>query len=339
MYFWRHGWTLDDWYSQPNILHYFKSFGFINSDNTEIDDSTNGTEGLLYNYTSSAKIKWRYDTYANSNFNFFAVSWNTNLPKQNWGTTWGCTGMDFYGHTGRYDLTAVRGDGDHSVSGSYQTYKTFFIPLKNNGFFFNERNYGADNMRQIDTDKSQIPKLWTSGKAFEQNYEDISGHIIVPGESSQVTRASCVNVLGIPVMNNIDNNDFIYLILSKYKYNYGYADNAGKSWIKMIDSVNDNDLILHEAIPDFSQYSVIMDNDIGTQAQQATADTFYRSHIDLSQNVCTLVKFPYENTFLDNLFIMTTAPTKVTDEASFFTINNRNFMKVFENIVVELPTN
>lgn len=336
MYFWRHGWTLDDWYSSPNVLYYLKNFGFINADNTEIDDTSMGTQNLLYTNTSSTKIKWKYDTYANESFNYLAVSWNTNMPKTAWGTSYGFTGLDFYGHSTRYDLTQVRYDGDHGTQGGWQTYKNFFIPLKNNGFFFNERNYGVDNANyHIDEDKSQIPKLWTSGKSYEINYEETHGRQI--NDRATGLYGTCTNVLGIPVMNNVLNNDFIYLILSKYKY--GGDNGNNKSYIKMIDSVNDMNLVLREPIPDFSQYTGIMNAGIGTKEQQATADTFYQSHIDLARNVCTLVKFPYENTFLDNLYIMTTAPTTITDEVSFFTINNRNFMKVFENIVVELPTN
>lgn len=338
MYFWRHGWSINDWYNQPNILYYFKNFGFINSDNTEIDDTQNGTQNLVHNYTSSAKIKWKYDTYANSTFNNIVVNWNTLRPNDGWGEAEnsGVTGMDFYGHNGRYNLTAMRSYGDSMITGTYQTYKTFFIPLKNNGFFFNERNYGQDNSGyQIDNDKSQIPKLWTTGTGYEENYEKTAGRQLNFNTIGSYT--SCVNILGIPVMNDIIGNDFIYLILSKYKY--GGNNGTGKSWIKIIDSVNDNNLTLREPIPDFSQYNQIIENNIGTKAQQATADTFYQSHINLARNVCTLVKFPYGNTFLNNLYIMTTAPTTITDEASFFTINNRNFMKVFENIVVELPSN
>lgn len=75
---------------------------------------------------------------------------------------------------------------------------------------------------------------------------------------------------------------------------------------------------------------------------------------DVKQNICTMIKYPYLNGFLSNLFLITTAPQKgyVRDDSSwnpspdacglenkFFSFNGRNFYGIYANVAVELPAN
>lgn len=74
---------------------------------------------------------------------------------------------------------------------------------------------------------------------------------------------------------------------------------------------------------------------------------------DVKQNICTMIKYPYENGFLSNLFIVTTAPVQgqlaqgttfipcdsTGLENKFFSFNGRNFYGIFANLAVELPAN
>ena len=61
-------------------------------------------------------------------------------------------------------------------------------------------------------------------------------------------------------------------------------------------------------------------------------------HFDYQPNICTLVKYPLEDGYIGNLYLMTTAPVnKVTEDGMFFSIGNRNFFNVYGNLVVELP--
>lgn len=62
-------------------------------------------------------------------------------------------------------------------------------------------------------------------------------------------------------------------------------------------------------------------------------------HFDYQPNICTLVKYPLEDGYIGNLYLMTTSPVnKVTEDGMFFSIGNRNFFNVYGNLVVELPT-
>lgn len=77
---------------------------------------------------------------------------------------------------------------------------------------------------------------------------------------------------------------------------------------------------------------------------------------DIKQNTLTLIKAPYHNSFLNNLYIATTIPREgdpVTINTlgeivplpstgldnKFFSFNGRNFYGVYGNLVVELPAN
>lgn len=335
MEFWRHGWTMDDWRNFPYILTSLKNFGFIDArTDEEIDDTSYGDQDIYASNTKTTPLKWKYDANANwtQRTGCLAVNFNTNTYGAYWGSYFGNNGIDIcfadsVYYTAGYNLTANTPESNDTGS----NYQTFFIPLKNNGFFFNGRIVTTDsNGYRIDNDHSTIPRLWTSCKDLMQNYEDTEGRTI---NLSTTCNWSCLNFLGIPVTQNLGYTNFLYLVLGKYKYV------TTKDRYKISDGTITYDMTLHEGIPNFSQYEQVKDYYPGTKDQQAIQDAYYQSHIDMTRNVCTLVKYPYESVLLDNLFIMTTAPTTFTDEAGFFTINNRNFMKVFENLVVELPIN
>ena len=59
---------------------------------------------------------------------------------------------------------------------------------------------------------------------------------------------------------------------------------------------------------------------------------------NVNSNVCTLTRVPFENTFLDGLFLATTYPMQ-SIEGKVFSFGGRNFLGVYENLVVELPSN
>jgi hypothetical protein len=76
-------------------------------------------------------------------------------------------------------------------------------------------------------------------------------------------------------------------------------------------------------------------------------------YTDVKQNICTMIKYPYNNNFVSNLYLITTVPvlgkkasgsgTVNCDstglENKFFSFNGRNFYGVYANLAVELPAN
>lgn len=312
MEFWRHTWSIDDWEAYPTILTNFKNFGFVRAfDGSEIDDY-NDFQEIASPYQSSypvsaTKIKWRYDTEASNTSNFLLIS--KSPSGTNTTNRWDNKGKFIaFNSTGTYYsfMNSRNDSGDTAYNG--QPCKTFFIPLKDNGFFFNARvnaeagHWQGSAPEYTDPDGyhnfGQTPTLVTTGTSYLRTD--------VALDNTQVANLIC-----LPTSKINDTNSFIYIFFSKVPSSAGYS------------------------------YAII-NNGRGTSYTlnfHETPNQAYSTHTDINQNVCTLVKYPWEGGMLDNLYIMTTAPSNIGDDVAFFSISNRNFMKVFENIVVELPSN
>ena len=78
--------------------------------------------------------------------------------------------------------------------------------------------------------------------------------------------------------------------------------------------------------------------------------------VNVKQNICTMIKVPYNDNFLSNLFLITTAPQQgivnkynhserfepcdsTGLENKFFSFGGRNFYGIYANLAVELPAN
>ena len=72
---------------------------------------------------------------------------------------------------------------------------------------------------------------------------------------------------------------------------------------------------------------------------RSTSTTSYNelTYTDINNNVCSLVKMPYDTGYIDGLYLMTTSPQQLED-CTFFSFDGRNFLNVFENYVLELPS-
>lgn len=61
-------------------------------------------------------------------------------------------------------------------------------------------------------------------------------------------------------------------------------------------------------------------------------------YVNKNANICTLIPYPYENSFIDGLYLATTIPGD-TIEGKFFSFGGRNYLGVYKNLVVELLPN
>lgn len=61
-------------------------------------------------------------------------------------------------------------------------------------------------------------------------------------------------------------------------------------------------------------------------------------YVNKNANICTLVPMPIENQFLDGLYLATTIPGDSVD-GEFFSFGGRNFLGIYQNLIVELPAN
>lgn len=62
-------------------------------------------------------------------------------------------------------------------------------------------------------------------------------------------------------------------------------------------------------------------------------------YTDINSHICTLVKVPIFSTYLDNVFMCTTSPFADGVEGKTFSFGGRNFIGMYDNLVLELPRN
>ena len=59
-------------------------------------------------------------------------------------------------------------------------------------------------------------------------------------------------------------------------------------------------------------------------------------YTNYNANNCVLIKMPWEDRFLEGIYICVTSPVNDTLEGKFFSFNGRNFLGIHQNLVVEL---
>lgn len=312
MELYRKTWTWNQWHTSPYILNDFANWGFVKaSDGTEIDVSdleswagwTSGSKTLGMN------IKWKYDKLASSTKNTFTIGVK---PQGDGGWCWGYGRGLFTGIRLNY-VNAPQGSGfnlmlredgyynqyaDIGQTTSYNT-KIFFIPLINNGFILNTRLNGNANQENADPDGAGYAGQTPTLKTIYWN----------PGNGT--SEGANKTVIALPPSEKIDALGYTYI--TQLDYN-GYS--GGNTYRYIWTDPN---------------------NIASMQYLESISNIGYASHTNVTQDVCTLIRYPYQNSYLDNLYIMTTMPRQFDNDTAYFTIQGRNFMKVFNNIVVELP--
>ena len=97
---------------------------------------------------------------------------------------------------------------------------------------------------------------------------------------------------------------------------------------------------------DWYANSNLLDGNDGSFIGNAMVDSNGTSYTDVKNNVCTLIKYPYQDGFLNNLFIISTAPERTRWDVwkntqgltgKFFSFGGRNFFCPVYNLAVELP--
>ena len=70
----------------------------------------------------------------------------------------------------------------------------------------------------------------------------------------------------------------------------------------------------------------------------AQPPTYLNTYTNINQNVCSLIKMPYNTGYIDGIYLLATSPQPLK-ECTFFSFNGRNFLNLLANLVIELtPT-
>ena len=318
------------WLKAGVVSDTWRSWGFIDATtgdeiqpNPEISAQYEADADMYENNKGFWNYKWKYDT--TEPYNYFAFSNCYRGGSYRW-FGFNISTSDFIRGTKEYGVKeGYYSDGSrcswetikqswNSGSGGCPYRNVFFIPLKNNGFLFNTCEFPISSASNI-----AYP---FSTSQFRQSPYLFSPSVFITDITSSYTYRNIASIIGF--YNNIT-NEINYLIA---KYRDSWDPDAGLCFSF-----------------DFKHKHRI-------DSLEATYIDADGSFTDVRENICTLIKYPYETGFLSNLFIISTEPEiqktpiygrTMNDnyglEGKFFSFNGRNFYGCFRNLAVELPSN
>ena len=132
-----------------------------------------------------------------------------------------------------------------------------------------------------------------------------------------------------------------YSFLIGFKTNI-YKQNPYSYIISTMGDWGDNDISLN--LGAYTTKSPYGNNEWNIQDKSIPLNTYIDDtqnlqYTDVNNHICTLVKMPVFSTYLDNVFICTTSPFVDGVEGKTFSFEGRNFIGMYNNLVLELPRN
>lgn len=339
-----------DWCAAGVIADTWKSWGFMDA-YTDGEIEPNATYTGDYDITNTSwtnnqtdwKYKWKYDL--NDNYNYFYFSnchehnyTYTRYHKLYFNTSYSSSFNRFtnihaqppYSLDSSYPLQLSNrlfrsGNGASCISYS-DYYNMFFMPLKNNGFFYNKEASGAN------PGYGYPAKLMTRYKQLSPYLWDLYSYRRVAGNAGAEFFISNATVIGF--FNNITNK-MNYITLVVPDANAARNTGGGSDWYKTLNSIYVN-----------------WDHKNGAVSTSIPYMDSTGEYTDVKENICTLIKYPYDDGALSNLFLISTCPQRKKCsfanedgndacglEGKFFSFNGRNFYGFYNNLAVELPSN
>lgn len=344
-----------DWCAEGVFADTWKSWGFIDAYTGEEIQPNAKYNGPYYageiafaNNVNYWFYKWKYDTI--DPYNHFLFTNIYAMNSRNYCTWLGFnlsnkpyfTGTDGHPFTmdENYDNTSNRltyllgqhGEWSAQTSRVSAYFNLFFIPLKNNGFLFNyESSCGAGSGN---TSSHGLPvELSTYYKQTSPLLWDLYSYSHISNDSGSAMNPRTSNATVIGFYNNIDNQmNYIKMVIPDGQSRTHDGDRPKTCYVNW----------------DYKK------NSISTSISCMDTDG---SYTDVKENICTLIKYPYEIGALSNLFIISTCPERKTRqfvdssvpdyiapdgcglEGKFFSFNGRNFYGFYNNLAVELPSN
>lgn len=304
MDFFRHNYdSSDDYYNR--WISDFDNMGFVKYDGTSLLDLTDPSQYPM--------MKWKYESltdYSAYGHPFFANK--------------GTGGWSYFHLYQKYsDGTTF----DWSTESPVTSTVVFFIPLKNKGFLYRLQTKNTLTTVQpfrkflypekITSSTSGGSRDWAEFIGFQSNVSSISpySYITLGPQIGYQQKSS----------SQAANNRQYYEDLQEFPtQSYSSQNYYHRIWIDGITRYL-------EFIDGANMYSP--KEGPTTQGEWKPLLT-----VDINQNVCTLMHVPYDNTYLDNIYLLVTAPQEDMD-SKFFSFGGRNFLNLGTNIVVELPAN
>lgn len=132
-----------------------------------------------------------------------------------------------------------------------------------------------------------------------------------------------------------------YSFLIGFKTNI-YKQNPYSYIISTMDYWQDDDILLN--LGAYTTKNYYGNNRWSINSKSIPLNTYIDNtqnlqYTDVNNHICTLIKMPVFSTYLDNVFICTTSPFADGVEGKTFSFEGRNFIGMYNNLVLELPRN
>ena len=302
----RHYFTATEWGTSVFFQQHLNDFGFCNMDGSPITNTWDDT-------TFTARYK--YDPKGE-----MFIANRTSYTSTSAFDSPGC--FPYLSN----DHSKCKAYYDDTLSpGTYGPYPAtiFFIPLINRGFFLHIRSANIHvNIPDI-VEYSNDPRDQT----FHIDTPTPNLNIRIYGANDPTNLNRCAgcgvcNLIGLPPSSG-NPNYWTYLLYNRNpKFNTEQIGATNYN-CSLIDYGNSR----VSEIPFLSEY--IRETD-GTSHENSI-------YTNTNANVCALIKVPFDTGYIDNLYLLATSPRELAD-ATFFSFNGRNFLNVFDNYVIELPS-
>ena len=308
----RHYYTETELNTNNFFKQHMNNFGFCNLDGSKINysfsyDNDNIATSMRYKLDTKKQTYLYYNMNRSGKFsNYYWVHELSDIGAR-------LSNGSIYYPTYRNAL--------HS-SGSTSPATVIFLPLKNNGFLLNIRSLTYQYTNWTPNPSSSSNDI--RDKGFLINTPTPSLNVKIYGQNSMYNYTNgCTvgvfNFIGLPpCKSNLNWTYIIYTSASfdawgNSNYNYKYIDFGDG---KVLD------------LPFVSRY--IRSLNSPTPAYNEP------TYSNINENICSMIKLPYDNGYIDGVYLLTTAPQQLED-ATFFSFDGRNFLNVFDNYVLELP--
>ena len=303
--------------AELNTNNFFKqhmnNFGFCNLDGSKINyampntSSTGTTTSIRYKLDTKKQTYLYYDE--NRGDRYSLNGWTHELSD---------IGVRLSNNEVKYATYQQKIDVSEHTSAA----TVIFLPLKNNGFLLNIRSLTLQYVSFTPNPSNSSNDI--RDKGFLINTPTPSLNVKIYGQNPMYVHSvgnntGVFNLIGLPPCKA--NANWTYILYtsatmgdsSHSNYNYKLIDYGDG---KVLD------------LPFVSNF--IREYNSSTPAYNELTYT------NVNNNICSMIKLPYDNGYIDGVYLLTTAPQQLED-ATFFSFDGRNFLNVFDNYVLELP--
>lgn len=229
----------------------------------------------------------------------------------------------------------------NTFNGNYPYYyypiatEVFFMPLKDGGFLLNNKLPDYMGGTYGETGKSTF-----NMKIMPCTYSEGNPTAIGIDATDEARSPFYNTLIGIPPTNKSAVSNYIY-IFSSYQRR-SYASSIGYVpvfWDNKYNYFTDLTPFFDLQTNTITRYNFFK---MHNKYYRPTSAEVNKQYMNFIPNVCVLSKIPYDNGFIDNIYYMTTCPTaSISDDnyrGIFFSFAGRNFINIYGNMVLELPS-